>query len=112
MPPACSLATREPALNCLTLPIGCPMDETRLIHAIEGMYINYRISRGSNHASRNRHDPASSANVKVCSLCTETIAVQLIFVANGQTEATSCMRSPNSFVLCAGVPHSQWSAGP
>jgi hypothetical protein len=27
-------------------PIGCPMDETCLIHAIEGMYIDYRISRG------------------------------------------------------------------
>jgi hypothetical protein len=84
------------------------MDETRLIHAVEGVYIDYRISRGCNHASRDRHDPASSANVKVCSLCTETIAVQLIFVGNGQTEATSWMRSPNSFVLCAQIA----TAGP
>jgi hypothetical protein len=84
------------------------MDKTCLIHAIEGMYIDYRISRGSNHASRDRHYPASSANVKVCSLCTETIAVQLIFVANGQTEATSWMRSPNSFVLGAQIA----TAGP
>jgi hypothetical protein len=46
-------------------------------------------------------NPASAANVKVRRLCTKTIAVQLIFVANNQTKATVWMRSPNSFVFRA-----------
>jgi hypothetical protein len=39
--------------------------------------------------------------VKICRLCTKTIAVQLIFVADNQTKATVWMRSPNSFVFRA-----------
>jgi hypothetical protein len=97
----CLLPTRKSVLDCFTFEIGCPMNKTSMIHTVEGLYIYYRISSGSDRTSRDRHDPASAANVKICRLCTKTIAVQLIFVADNQTKATVWMRSPNSFVFRA-----------
>jgi len=74
------------------------MNKTSVIHTVEGLYINYRISSGSDRTSRDRHDPASTANVKICRLCTKAITVQLSFVADNQAKATAWMRSPTA--LC------------
>jgi len=99
----CFLPTCKSALDCFTFEIGCSIGETSVIDAVEGLYIYYRISSGSDRTSGDWHDPASAANVKIRRLRTKTIAVQLSFVTNNQTKATVWMRSPNSFVFRAEI---------